>query len=190
LGSDGQVLDENSAVVAVLQMREKPPVSVGERVARLEDHQAIRELVMAYGYLCDDRRWDELLELYTDDIERILAGTLAEKVQGKAALRQLLVAPALPRSGIDNRAPDPDRLARYHLRHLMADDVVRIGDDGVTATAAVAYTLVAADDSDGQYRRGAHEGAYVFDFRKVDGVWKFCRQLVFTNNARNPLFQR
>ncbi len=30
---------------------------------------------------------------------------------------------------------------------------------------------------------------YVFDFRKVDGTWRFSRQLIFSNNAHNPLFQ-
>lgn len=38
---------------------------------------------------------DDLLALYTDDIERVLAGSLIERVQGKAALREKLIAPTL-----------------------------------------------------------------------------------------------
>ena len=38
---------------------------------------------MAYGYLEDARRWDDMLALYTDDIERELAGSLTEIVRGK-----------------------------------------------------------------------------------------------------------
>ena len=37
--------------------------TVEERVQVLEDREAIRGLIMAYGYLCDARRWDELLEI-------------------------------------------------------------------------------------------------------------------------------
>ena len=69
--------------------------AVAERVQVLEDRHAVRDLIMTCGYLRDARRWDDLLDLYTDDIERILAGSLEERVQGKAALRAKLVAPTL-----------------------------------------------------------------------------------------------
>ncbi len=179
--------DENSALLEVLARPDRVPTTIEERVADLEDRERIRDLIMRYAYLCDARDWDALLALYTDDIERVLAGTLVERVEGKPALRERLVAPALPRKGGVGGAPAPDRLATYTLRHLMADDVIRIAEDGATATAAVAYTLVAIDPA--ERRRGAHEGAYVFDFRKSDGTWRFCRQLIFSNNAYNPLFQ-
>jgi hypothetical protein len=72
----------------------------------------------------------------------------------------------------------------------MFGDVIRVSDDGLTAIAAVQYVLVATrnDGSDG-YRRGSHEGSYVFGFRKEGGTWKFCRQLIVTNNAHNPMFR-
>ena len=35
-----------------------------------------------------------------------------------------------------------------------------------------------------------HEGAYVFTFRKIDGTWKFTRQVVMANTAFNPMFRR
>lgn len=50
---------------------------------------------MRYGYLEDARRWDDMLALYTDDIERVLAGSLVERVQGKAALRERLFRPEM-----------------------------------------------------------------------------------------------
>jgi SnoaL-like protein len=179
--------DENAALLEVLALPDRAPTSIEERVADLEDRQQIRDLVLRYAYLCDAREWDELLELYTDDIERVLAGTLVEQVRGKAELRERLVSPVLARKGETPGAPPPDKLATYSLRHLIADDVVRIADDGEHATAAVAYTLVAIDPVD--RRRGAHEGAYVFSFRKDEGRWRFCRQVIFSNSAHNPLFQ-
>ena len=183
-------VDEIEALLTVVQRPERPRTTVEERVQALEDRDEIRGLIMAYGYLCDARRWDELLELYTDDIERVLAGTLVERVQGKAALREKLVAPTLEHRTGEGSAPPPSALEQLGLRHLMASDVVRLGDDGVTATAAVQYQMVAtAEDAQG-FRRGAHEGSYVFDFRKDDGRWRFSRQFIVSDNAHNPMFRR
>jgi hypothetical protein len=179
--------DENAALLEVIALTDRAPESVADRVADLEDREAIHDLIMKYAYLCDAREWDALLDLYTDDIERVLAGTLDERLRGKAALRERLVAPALPRKDGDGGPPSPSTLERYGLRHLIADEVIRIAGDGTTARAAVAYSLVAIDPV--ERRRGAHEGAYVFDFRNVDGTWRFSRQLIFSDNAYNPLFQ-
>jgi len=81
--------EEMRVLLEVVQRPERPRATPEERLQALEDRSAIRALIMAYGYLCDARRWDDLLALYTDDIERVLAGSLTERVRGKAALRQL-----------------------------------------------------------------------------------------------------
>ncbi len=182
--------DEIDALLGVVQRAERPRATVEERVQALEDRETIRGLIMAYGYPCDSRRWDELLELYTDDIERILAGTLVERVQGKAALREKLVAPTLERRSGEGSAPPPNQLEALGLRHLMASDVVRLGDDGVTATAAVQYQMVATADDEQGFRRGSHEGSYVFEFRKDGGRWRFSRQFIVSDNAHNPMFRK
>jgi len=180
---------EIDALLEVVQRPEHERHTTEERVQALVDRQQIRDLIMMYGYLCDARRWDELLELYTDDIERVLAGSLTERVQGKAALREKLVAPTLERASGEGSAPPPSHLEALALRHLMASDVVRLAADGLTATAAVRYQMVATSDDERGFRRGAHEGSYVFDFRKVDGEWKFCRQFIVSDNAHNPMFR-
>ena len=182
--------DEIDALLAVVQRPERPRTTVEARVQALEDRDVIRGLIMKYGYLCDARRWDELLDLYTDDIERVLAGTLTEQVSGKAALREKLVAPTLERRSGEGSAPPPSALEALELRHLMASDIVRLGDDGVTATAAVQYQMVATVDDDRGFRRGVHEGSYVFEFRRDGGRWRFSRQFIVSDNAHNPMFRR
>jgi SnoaL-like domain len=183
--------DEIDALLEVVHRRERARTTPEERMQAIEDRGAIRSLIMRYGYLCDARRWDELLALYTDDIERVLAGSLVERVQGKRALREKLVAPTLEhRSGGGRGAPPPRELESLGLRHLMASDVIRLGDDGRTATAAVQYQLVATAEDEHGFRRGAHEGSYVFEFVNVDGKWRFCRQVIVSDNAHNPMFQR
>jgi hypothetical protein len=183
--------DELRALIAAATRPERPRATLEERLRAAEDRVAIRDLIMRYGYLEDARRWDDMLALYTDDIERVLAGSLVERVRGKAALREKLLAPTLERAAAYGApAAPPAHLLSLGLRHLMASDVVRLGDDGTTAAAAVQYSMVATVDDDAGFRRGVHEGSYVFDFRKTDGAWKFCRQYIVSDNAHNPLFQR
>jgi hypothetical protein len=179
---------EARALLAAATRPERPRADLAARVALAEARHEIRDLIMVYGYLEDARRWDDMLALYTDDIERVLAGSLVETVRGKAALRARLVDPVMAaKSGA--AAASRAEVEQLGLRHLMFGEVIRIGDDGTTATAAVQYVLVATrDDADG-HRRGSHEGSYVFDFRRVDGAWRFRRQLIVTNNAHNPMFR-
>ena len=179
--------DELEALVRVADASQTAPRDDAARVALAEDRQAIRDLIMAYGYLEDARRWDEMLSLYTEDIVRVLAGSLVESVQGKPALRARLVTPAMEAAS-GRPAAGPEQLARLAVRHLIWGDVVRVAPDRRTATAAVQYTLVATADGPDGYRRGSHEGSYVFEFRREDGRWKFCRQVIVTNNAHNPMF--
>ena len=163
-----------------------------ESVARLEDRARIHDLVMAYGYLEDARRWDDMLALYTDDIERELAGSLTEVVRGKVELRDRLVTPVMEaKSG--RVAASRTQVEQLGLRHLIFGVTIEVADDRSTARASAQYILVATRDGDalknaGGFARGSHEGSYEFEFRRVDGVWKFARQLIVTNNAHNPMF--
>lgn len=182
--------DEIALLLEVVDTPERPRETLEERVQVAEDHRAIHDLVMAYGWLCDARRWDELLDLYTDDFERVLAGTLHEVARGKEALRRLYEAPALPRAGgTQGGPPDATRINRYEIRHLIHPPVIRIGDTGTDATAAAVYSIVATAGDGPDLRRGEHQGGYVFGFRREPGGWRFCRMTVISENARNPLFQ-
>jgi hypothetical protein len=180
--------DEVAALLEAATRPERPRTTLLERLELAEDRQTIRDLIMAYGYLEDARRWDDMLALYTDDIERVLAGSLVETIRGNAALRDRLITPVMAtKSGAASASRE--QVEQLGLRHLMFSDVIRVADDGLTATAAVQYTLVATREGDRGLRRGSHQGSYVFDFRKVDGTWKFSRQLIVTNNAHNPMFR-
>jgi hypothetical protein len=158
-----------------------------DQLTRLEDRARIYDLVMAYGYLEDARRWDDMLALYTDDIERELAGSLTEVVRGKTELRDRLITPVMEaKSG--RVAASRDQVEQLGLRHLIFSVAVEIAADGTTARAVAQYILVATRDGANGFERGSHEGSYEFDFRKVDGSWRFSRQLIVTNNAHNPMF--
>lgn len=180
--------DELNQILDVFRRPETPRETIEDRLTAIEDRQKIRELLMAYGYLCDARLWDELLEHYTDDIERVLGGTLTETVKGKAALREVYVSPVLPRS--DGVAPPADQINSYEIRHLIVGDMIRLGDDGRTAWAAAAYSLAASTGDLDDFVRGVHNGGYIFECQKADdGRWLVRRFTVFSENARNPLFR-
>ena len=156
-------------------------------LTRLEDRAQLYDLVMAYGYLEDARRWDDMLALYTDDIERELAGSLTEVIRGKAELRDRLITPVMEaKSG--RVAASREQVEQLGLRHLIFSVTLEVGADGVTARADAQYILVATRDGAQGFERGSHEGSYEFEFRKVGGTWKFSRQLIVTNNAHNPMF--
>lgn len=181
--------EELAAILEVANRRERPRATLDERVELLEARRAITDLVMLYGWLCDARRWDELLDHYTDDLERTLLGTLDERVKGKEKLRELYDRPQLPRRGDAAGPPPADQINTYELRHLIHPPVVRVADDGRTATVAAVYSLVASSGDGPSFRRGEHEGGYIFGMRRErDGRWRFASMVVISENARNPLF--
>ena len=183
---------ELDQILDIFHRRERRTSTLEERVRAIEDREAMRQVLVGYAYLCDRRRWDDLFELYTDDIERVLGGTLTERVEGKEALRALYEAPALPRADdADRGAPPASQLNTYELRHLVMDDFVRLDDeDHDRGWVVSSYALVASTDQPDGFRKGQHEGGYIFEMRRgEDGRWRVRHMTVFSENARNPLFQ-
>lgn len=209
---------EWTAIWDVLRRTERPSESLSERVQLLEDKEAIRDVVARYGFLMDGRRRgsnviDALLELFTEDVERVLGGTLEEHVIGRKELARILQARVgLPIEGpfdesvhsarkrksaikgetaetveVGREVAKTTALARHRLT---TGEVVRVSDDGREAWATAVYTLFQTSTATTDKPiRGSHDGAYVFGFRKVDRVWKISRQLVITELAVNPLYQ-
>jgi len=186
---------EEKAALAEIALRPGAPrTTLEERLTLIEDKEAIRDVIAAYGFLCDAGAWDELLELYTDDVERVLTGSLEEHVQGKEALRQLYLNPVLPVKPSGDGPRERLDVARdqgtLSARHLISHHVTRVSDDGGEAWSAVQYSLVLERTSGDDYERGVHEGAYLFRFLKQDGRWKVRKLTVIANSARNPINRR
>src|SRR5207245_2693668 len=111
----------------VLRIEERVPRSLEERVARLEAKERILEMMMLYSHYCDVGDWDRVCALYTDDVERVLMGTLAERVQGRDKLYELYLNPLLPRR--EDGKP-VTRAANMTVRHFVGTPVVRLAEDG------------------------------------------------------------
>ena len=178
--------EERQQVLDVVRRAEAAPVGLEERLAAVEDRLAIEALFHRYGYLEDFGRWEELVDLYTDDVERILGGTLRQHIKGKAARLEEYARPSLP--GKDGRQGDVGASDRQQLeiKHLITGIVVNVQGDEASAVAR--YIISAQATVGGEHRRGMHDGSYEFRFRRTPDGWRICRMLVISGNAQNPMF--
>jgi hypothetical protein len=185
-------MDPQEAAVLVenILRPEKKRQTLEERVQLLEDKDQIRDVIMKYAFLCDTRRHDELYELYLDDVERELAGTLTEVVRGKQEVRTRHNNPKLERKdGLSGHLPDTG-IRDIVPRHLMCPSIVKVSDDGKESWASLYYSLVGTRQHNGTFERGVHEGGYLFHLRKVGDDWKVQKFTVFTEHAFNPIFRQ
>ena len=169
--------------------RERARTTVEEKVQLLEDKQRIEELINEYGFACDNQGWDMLQEIYDENIEREMTGTLAETVRGRDKLIELHRNPVLPRApGMQTVNVGLGRFRNREVRHLISSKVIRVADDNRKAWALAYYQLAVVGQDDDGWQRGEHEGTYIFSFSKATGAWRFTQHLIWTNNAVNPMF--
>ena len=152
-------------------------------VRLLDDEAALRDLIMRYAFLQDLGQFDEFLDFCTEDMERVLGGTLDQHARGRDDLRAKLAEPVAVAGTHAVLEPVDVR-----SRHLITDEVIRVDEDGVHAAAVAQFTVVLTS-AEGEFRRGQHEGTYLFEFRRDDGVWRFSRQVIDSSTARNPLMR-
>jgi len=168
---------------------ERPRVGLEEKLELVIDKQRIVEMINEYAFACDSRQWDVLRELYDENIERVMSGTLNETVRGRDTLIGLHANPALPRAkGVEMEKRDLTKIKGLEIRHLVATQMVRIGDDNQSAWALCHYQMALVGQENESWEHGLHEGTYLFSFSKASGAWKFTRHLIWTNNAANPMF--
>lgn len=64
-------------------------MSIEDRVARLEDREAIKELKHRYGYYIDARRWEAFEDLFTGDVVLEYSGEGLNDFEGKSRSRRM-----------------------------------------------------------------------------------------------------
>ncbi len=168
---------------------ERVRTATDEIVQLLADKQRIEEMIHEYGVACDSQGWDTLQEIYAENIERIMTGTLSETVQGRDQLIELHRNPVLPRApGMKTVNVGLARFRDRELRHLISTKIIRVSDGNTKAWALAYYQMAVVGQDDDGWHRGEHEGTYVFSFSKETGAWQFTQHLIWTNNAVNPMF--
>jgi len=127
------------------------------RIRRLEDREAIKELIARYGLVMDDRDMDGMPGLFTADV-RILSRDGVMDARGRDA------AIALFRGRFTVLGPS---------NHFTHDKIIRFGDDPDEATGIV---LSHAE----MQRKGEPMLAairYTDRYRREDGAWRFAERL-------------
>jgi hypothetical protein len=168
---------------------ERTRISEEDKLQLVIDKLRIIEMINEYAFACDSRYWDVLEELYDENIERIMTGTLNETVQGRANLINLHANPALPRAeGVEMDKRDLTKIKGLEIRHLIGTQMTRISNDNQRAWALCHYQMALVGQTNDEWEHGLHEGTYLFSFSKATGSWRFTQHLIWTNNAANPMF--
>ncbi|MBN1241054.1 MAG: nuclear transport factor 2 family protein, partial [Gammaproteobacteria bacterium] len=138
--------------------------SLRRRIGLLEDAKAVERLHNVYGYYLDDRRWDELADLFADDgtLEMGQRGVYAGKARVRASLD--LLGPAGPRDGLIES-------------HYQYQPVVHVAPDGQSAELRAREFVLSGEHGGAAYVGGSvYENEYV----KEDGVWKIASSHPYT----------
>jgi 3-phenylpropionate/cinnamic acid dioxygenase small subunit len=132
-------------------------MEVWELVAR----EGVRETVIRYAHLVDGGRFDELLELFTEDAT-LEAGDQTT-ARGRAAIRALFVDTGARLSSAQGRP-----FVRHHVSNIDVDV------ESPDAARARAYFLALTEHGPD------HWGRYQDRLVRVDGRWRFQHRRVRT----------
>ncbi len=127
-----------------------------ERVARLEDHDAIENLQAMFGYFFDKGLWEDAADCFAEDgtFEYGLSGVYIGKERIRRAMLLL----------------GPEGLGQGYLNnHMMLQPVITVAEDGMTATGRWQGPVQLGEPgANGIWGVGIYENTYV----KENGVWK------------------
>ena len=134
---------------------------LNHQTSLVKDSNDIKRLQRAYGYYVDKADWDNVVDLLTEDAtaEYGLAGVYA----GKEKIKALLYAFSSGESGLRE-----GQLSE----HMQLQPVITVAADGMTARGRWRnFGMI------GQFGESAmwEEGPYENEYRKEDGVWRFCK---------------
>jgi SnoaL-like domain len=130
-----------------------------ERVARLEDHDAVENLQATFGYYFDKGLWEDTADLFARD------GSF-EYGQSGVYIGQERIRRALLLFG-------PQGLAQGYLNnHMQLQPVIVVAPDGRTATGRwQGMVQLSEPGANGIWGVGIYENEYV----KEGGVWKLAK---------------
>jgi 3-phenylpropionate/cinnamic acid dioxygenase small subunit len=127
-----------------------------------EDRLAIHDVITLHGHVADDRDWDRLGELFTDDVVLDLEDFGYGTLRGLAAMRDLSLA-----SQDDKGQP---------LAHHVTNIVIT-GQDGQTARARSKALAVMRDGTSGT-------SVYEDVLRREEHQWRISHRKVVARPAR------
>ena len=140
---------------------------LSERLAVVEDRQAIETLQNQYGFYLDNRMWREVADLFCDDDPSIEIGRRGLYV-GKERVYQFLSKVL----GQERWGLDKDEL----INHIQLQMVITVDEQRQSAQAR-SRALVQGNSPPGSGKMLLSEGIYESEYVKENGQWKIKRIL-------------
>ncbi|MGZ5965966.1 MAG: nuclear transport factor 2 family protein, partial [Caulobacteraceae bacterium] len=143
-----------------------------DRLARLEDAQAIKHLQFAYGYYLDKCLYEEVVDLFAEDGEVVFGGGV---FRGRAGLTRLYIE--MFRKNFTGGHNGP--VWGFLLDHQQMQEIITVAPDRRTAKGrfrcfmqAGTHTSKRVIEGPGPLQQWWEGGLYENDFVREDGVWK------------------
>ncbi len=133
-----------------------------QHLARVEDYQHIANLQRQYGYYLDKAQFNELVNLFTDDVS--VEYSQRGVYLGKERARKLM-----------NMMPGGAQGLQFGQlqNHLQVGGVIHVAEDGLTAKGRWRALIMMGDTT--RHWANWQEGLYENEYRKEGGVWKISR---------------
>lgn len=151
-----------------------PGSGLEERLARLEAFHEVRQLKARYCSLADQQRWDEFVELFTDDCTFDTGTTDIGPIDGG------LGSNTPPNAGfvIDDRHAFVDtlkvRLKGARSVHQIHEPELELREDGSVIASWPIYDLVLRP-SGAEIPSWRGHGYYNEEYRETEDGWRICR---------------
>ena len=153
-----------ASLIAVGALAQEPPravdiESLAKRVRILEDREAIRALILAYGAAHDRRDYRTFADLFATNGEWV--GGLGS-AEGPEAIFELM-------DSTIGHDPRPDGSGTYHV---MTNDQIEIDGDLASATTKWIYITPGDDSAPNLVFLGHYDDRFI----RENGEWKFLRR--------------
>lgn len=146
-------------------------------LASVHDIQEIEKLQRVYGFYLDNRMWDDVVDLFSDNTESLEisdSGVYLGKAGVKRFFKEFLGRGGLP--------PMPGALGT-HMQH---QGVVNLDPGGVTAKGRWQCVIWLATFLNNKLSAGLGHGVYEDEYIKENNIWKF-KKMHFYLVFRTPL---
>jgi hypothetical protein len=151
--------------------------SLERKVSDVQDIQQIEKLQRAYGYYLDNRLWDHVVALFSDNTESLEISDSGVYL-GKAGVVRFFKGFL----GKDGLPPQPMALGI----HMQLQGVVNLDPEGFTAKGRWQCVMLLATPLSGNVRAMLGHGVYEDEYIKEKGTWQF-KKMHYYLTFRTPL---
>jgi 3-phenylpropionate/cinnamic acid dioxygenase small subunit len=137
--------------------------TVEARLQRLEDREAIRNLLMDYGRFLDQRNFNAFSQLFSEQEGEWIGGL--GRAKGSRSILKLME---------DTIGKDTKNISAPN-RHLFSNEIIRVDGDRAEALTKWMFVVTGENDRPQPFYLGHYDDTFV----REKGHWKFLRRTVY-----------